>query len=196
MTRAPVLRSAPATCASEADPLRLLAESGLGWLAEHVDFLREPLGRPADHGDRFEEAVATWEQVATTLSGIARRRAGGWLTDEIAATARVCSRVAGHVAEARAITAAVQGVLRDVLAVYVAEVLDNAAVALAASEMTAGASVSDFAVWAVGRGAVVLERIGRRLADLLRVLARVLAALRVLFGRARDVLGVITRLGG
>ncbi|XVS63625.1 hypothetical protein ACQPYE_36060 [Actinosynnema sp. CA-299493] len=181
---------------ADADPLGLLADAGLGWLVEHVDFLREPLDWLAGHGDRFEDAVATWRQVATTLDGIVRRRAGGgWLTAEIAGMSGLCLDVAGHVAEVGAITAAIRGVFRDVVALFVREVFGNATVALAASEITSGGSLPEFAAWAVGRGAVVLDRINRRLADLVRVMARILAALKALFGKARDMLKAITRLG-
>jgi hypothetical protein len=182
--------------AADVDPLGLLDAAGLGWLVEHVDFLREPLDWLAGHGDRFEDAVATWRQVATTLDGIVRRRSGGgWLTAEIAAMSRVCLGVASHVAEVGAITAAAYGVFRDVIALFVREVFGNATVALAATELTSGSSVAEFAAWAVGRGAVVLDRVTRRLTDLVRVVVLILAALKALFGKARAMLKAITRLG-
>ncbi|TQM82855.1 hypothetical protein FHX81_5266 [Saccharothrix saharensis] len=181
---------------ADVDPLVLLDVAGLGWLVEQVGVLREPLDWLAGHGERFEDAVATWRQVATTLDGMARRRSGGWLTGEIAAMSRSCAAVASHVAEVRAITAAVHGVFRDVVALFVREVLGHATVALAAAELTADASLAEFAAWAVGRGGVVLDRITRRLADLGQVMVRILAALKALFGKARDMLGTITRLGG
>jgi hypothetical protein len=180
----------------DADPLGLLDVAGLGWLVGHVDALREPLDWLAGHGDRFADAVATWRQVATTLDGIVRRRAGGgWLTGEIAAMSRVCLGVASHVAEVCAITAAAYGVFRDVIALFVREVLGNATVALAAADVTSGGSVAEFAAWAVGRGAVVLDRVTRRVVELVRVVVRILAALKALFGRARAMLKAITRLG-
>ena len=123
---------------ADVDPLGLLDVAGLGWLVEQVDVLREPLDWLAGHGERFEDAAATWRQVATTLDGMARRRSGGWLTGEIAAMSRLCSAVASHVAEVRAITAAVHGVFRDVVALFVREVLDHATVALAAASGTLG----------------------------------------------------------
>ncbi|MFE9745182.1 hypothetical protein ACFYOT_09780 [Saccharothrix saharensis] len=180
---------------ADVDPLRLLDVAGLGWLVEQVDVLREPLDWLAGHGERFEDAVATWRQVATTLDGMARQRSGGWLTGEIAAMSRLCSAVASHVAEVRATTAAVHRVFRDVVALFVREVLGHATVALAAAELTADASVAEFTAWAVGRGAVVLDRITRRLADLGQVMVRILAALKALFGKARDMLRAITRFG-
>ncbi|NUU21337.1 MAG: hypothetical protein HOV68_07445 [Streptomycetaceae bacterium] len=178
----------------EGDPFGPLGQAGLGWLVEHVGVLREPLDWVAGHGERFADAVATWEQTAAALDGIVRRRAGGgWLTGGIAAMSRACDGVAAHVAEVGAITASVHGVFRDVVALYVREVLDNAAVAFAGTEFTSGGSMTGFAVWAVERAAVVLDRVTRRLLEVVRVMARVLAALRALFGRARDMLTAITR---
>lgn len=195
LTASDALEADLAVPTAAVDPLGLLDAAGLGWLVGHLDVLREPLDWLAGHGDRFEDAVATWRQVATTLDGMARRRAGGVLTAEIAAMNRLCLGVASHVAEVRAITAAVHAVFRDVIALFVREVLGHATVALAAAELTAGASVAEFAAWAVGRGGVVLDRITRRLADLAHVVVRVLAALRALFGKARDMLRAITRFG-
>lgn len=173
----------------DVDPLGLLTTAGLGWLVEHVDFLREPLDWLAGHGDRLEDAVATWNQVATTLGGIARRRAaGGPLTGEIAAMSRTCLGVAARIAEARVTTAAIQGVFRDVVAMFVADVVRNATVALAAVEMSCGASLSEFAAWAVERAAVVQRRIAQQLVALVRVMVRVFSALKALFGKARDML--------
>ncbi|MFE2750739.1 hypothetical protein ACFXGA_01925 [Actinosynnema sp. NPDC059335] len=196
MTGSPVLESVRVVPRPDADPLRPLEVAGLGWLVEHVAPLREPVAWLAGQGDRFAEAVATWRQVATTLDGIARRRPGGRLTAEIAATGRVCRAVAAHLAEVAAITAAIRAVLLEVVALFVEEVLANAAVALAASDLTGGGSRSDFAAWAVGRGAVVLDRVTRRLAELAPVVVRVLRVLKALFGRARDVVQTITRCGG
>ncbi|GAB2982264.1 hypothetical protein [Saccharothrix stipae] len=187
----------PGVPTADVDPVSLLDAAGLGWLGGHVGVLREPLDWLAGHGDRFEDALTTWRQVATALDGIARRRAGGGrLAAEIGAMNALCLDVASHVAEVGAITVAAHGVFRDVIALFVREVLGNATVAIAASELTSGVSVAEFAAWAVGRGAVVLDRITRRLADLVRVMVRILSALKALFGRARDMLKAITQVGG
>ncbi|ONI83663.1 hypothetical protein ALI22I_34925 [Saccharothrix sp. ALI-22-I] len=181
---------------ADLDPLGLLTTAGLGWLTEHVDFLREPLDWLAGHGDRFEDAVATWKQVATTLGGIARRRAGGGrLAVEMAAMSLMCLDVASHVAAAGRINAAIQGVFRDLIAMFVWEVVRNATIALAAVEISSGTSLSAFAAWAVERGAVVLDRITGQLVALVGVMARILSALKALFGKARDMLKAITRFG-
>ena len=64
---------------ADADPLGLLADAGLGWLVEHVDFLREPLDWLAGHGDRFEDAVATGiARAAQTL----RHVSGAWVKEQ------------------------------------------------------------------------------------------------------------------
>ncbi|WP_158849989.1 hypothetical protein [Saccharothrix deserti] len=185
-----------AVLGADADPLGLLTAAGLGWLVEHVDFLREPLDWLAGHGDRFEDAVATWKQVGTTLGGIARRRAGGGrLTGEIAAMSLMCVGVASKVAAAGKIAAAIQGVFRDLIAMFVSEVLRNATIALAVSDITCGSSLSAFAAWAVERGAVVLDRITRQMTRLVHVVVRILAALKALFGKARAMLKALTRYG-
>jgi hypothetical protein len=79
-------------------------------------------------------------------------------------------------------------VFRDVVAMFVADILRNATVALAAVEISCGTSLSEFAAWAVERAAVVQRRIAEHLVALVRVLVRVFSALKALFGKARDML--------
>lgn len=222
---------------ADPDPLAVLATAGLGWLVEHVAFLRGPLDWLAGHDDVLEDAAVVWRQAGTTLGGIAWQRAWavgvvgpaeagpveagpvgigqvevgpvgtGWeqwaaevfrgrLTGEIAAMSRVCAGVARQVAVARAIVADVRGVLRDVIALFVSEVMANATVALASAEVSHGASVAEFATWAVGRGAVVLGRMGARLLELARLLVQVMSGLKALFGMVGDMLDALTRSGG
>ncbi|MBP2339026.1 uncharacterized protein YukE [Saccharothrix coeruleofusca] len=198
------------------DPLGALATAGIGWLIEHVSFLREPLDWLAGNGDKIEHAVGTWNEVATSLDQIAQqqhdavkaqaasweqqaaeafRASQGQLAQEIAAMSKVCVSVAEQVATAGTITAAIRGMIRDLIAMFVWEVIRNAVIALASSVVSLGTSMAAFAAWAVGRGAVVLGRITQQLAKLLRAIMKILSKLKGLFGKVGDMLKGLARFG-
>lgn len=198
------------------DPLGALATAGIGWLIEHVSFLREPLDWLAGDGDKIKAAVATWNEVAISLDQIAqqqhdavRSQVSSWeqraaegfkasqgaLAQEIAAMSKACVGVAEQVATAGTITAAIRGMIRDLIAMFVWEVIRNAAIALASSVVSLGSSMAAFAAWAVGRGAVVLGRITQQLAKLMRAVMKILSKLRELFGKVGDMLKGLARFG-
>lgn len=198
------------------DPLGSLATAGIGWLIEHISFLREPLDWLAGNGDKIKEAVARWNQAAATLDGIAQqhhdavesqvsgwdqaaadafRRSQGQLVAETLAMSRTCVTVGEQVATAGTITAAVRGMIRDLIAMFVWEVIRNAAIALASSVVSFGSSVAAFAAWTVGRGAVVLGKITQQIAKLMGVVTRILGRLKGLFGSLGDVLKGLGRFG-
>ncbi|MGM1062946.1 hypothetical protein [Saccharothrix sp. Mg75] len=183
------------------DPFEALDAAGVGWLVEHVRFLRAPLDWLEGDGARIKEAVARWRQASLDLDRLARDRryevrveVTGWApraaeafrrarlesADEAEEASRACAAVADHVSTAGTVTAAVRGMVRDLVVLFAREAVRNAAVALAAAEASAGASVAAFAAWAVGRAAAVLERITEQVLKLLRAVARILGRLEEL----------------
>ena len=56
------------------DPVGALATAGIGWLIEHLSFLREPLDWLAGNGDKIKAAVTTWNQVAADLHNIGEQQ--------------------------------------------------------------------------------------------------------------------------
>lgn len=199
------------------DPVGALATAGIGWLIEHVSFLREPLDWLAGNGDKIKAAVATWNQVAADLHTIGEeqdkavkselpcweqgtaaekfRRSQGELATEIAAVSKTCTFVASEIAKAGTVTAAIRGMIRDVIALFIWEVIRNAAIALASSVVSLGSSIAAFSAWAVGRGAVVLGKITQQLAKLVKLVTRIMGRLKGLFGQLGDVLKRLGRFG-
>jgi hypothetical protein len=162
------------------DPLEPLAE--IGWLVEHVRFLNAPLNWLAGDGDRIRDAVGRWRKAAVDLDRLARDEPHGGTADDTRAASRRCAAVAAQLSTAGTITAAVRGMVRDLIGMFVSEVVRNAAVALAMAEASGGASVAAFTGWAVGRAAAVLERITGRIMRLLHALSRILGRLEALAG--------------
>ncbi|MDQ2587051.1 hypothetical protein [Saccharothrix yanglingensis] len=183
------------------DPFEALGAAGVGWLVEHVRFLRAPLDWLEGDGERIKEVVARWRQASLDLDRLARDRRDevrvevtGWApraaeafrrarlasADEAEAASRTCAAVADHVSTAGTVTAAVRGMVRDLVVTFAREAVRNAAVALASAEASGGASVAAFTAWAVGRAAHVLERITAHVLNLLRAVARILGRLEEL----------------
>ncbi|MFD1148440.1 WXG100-like domain-containing protein [Saccharothrix hoggarensis] len=198
------------------DPLGSLATAGIGWLIEHVSFLREPLDWLAGNGDRIKAAVKVWNETATALDQVAQaqhdavsgqvsgweeqaaerfRQSQGRLVQETLVMSRTCVTVAEQIATAGTITAAIRGMIRDLIAMFVWEVIRNAAIALASSVVSFGSSIAAFAAWAVGRGAVVLGKITQQIAKLMRVVTRIMGRLKGLFGALGDALKGLARFG-
>ncbi|WP_329789319.1 hypothetical protein V1227_34025 [Lentzea sp. DG1S-22] len=198
------------------DPVGALATAGIGWLIEHLSFLREPLDLLAGNGDKIKAAVGTWNQVSMALAQIAQEQrtavqnqVGSWqetaasrfrssqgqLAEEIAAVSKSCAVVGEQIATAGTITAAVRGMLRDLVAMFVYEVIRNAVIALASSWVSLGSSIAAFSAWAVGRGAVVLGKITQQIAKLMKVVTRIAGRLKDLFAKLGDVLARLARFG-
>lgn len=198
------------------DPLGTLATAGIGWLIEHISFLREPLDWLAGNGDKIKAAVATWNKAALELDRIAQEQhdavetqVSGWeqgaadrfrasqgqLVGETLAVSRTCVSVAEEVASAGTITAAVRGMIRDLIAMFIWEVIRNAVIALASSWVSFGSSLAAFAAWTVGRAAVLLGKITKQLAKLMRLVMRIASRLKALFAKVGDVLKGLARFG-
>ncbi|MGW6934717.1 hypothetical protein ACWGE0_31975 [Lentzea sp. NPDC054927] len=198
------------------DPVGALATAGIGWLIEHLSFLREPLDWLAGNGDKIKAAVGTWNQVSVAIAQIAdeqnkavQSQVGSWqeaaaerfrssqsqLAGEITAVSKSCAAAAEQIATAGTITAAVRGMLRDLIAMFIYEVIRNAIIALASSYVSLGSSIAAFSAWAVGRGAVVLGKITQQIAKLMKVITRIAGRLKGLFAKLGDVLARLARFG-
>lgn len=181
------------------DPLGTLATAGIGWLIEHISFLREPLDRLAGNSDNIKTAVSTWNQAALALDTIAQdqqkavaSQVSGWeqgaadrfrasqgrLAAETKAMSATCISVAKEVTTAGTITAAVRGMIRDLIAMFIWEVIRNAVIAPASSWVSFGSSPAAFAAWTVGRAAVLLGKITKQLAKLMRLVMRIAGRLK------------------
>lgn len=198
------------------DPVGALATAGIGWLIEHLSFLREPLDWLAGNGDKIKAAVGTWNQVSVAIAQIAdeqnkavQSQVGSWqeaaaerfrssqsqLAAEMTAVSKSCAAVGEQVATAGTITAAVRGMLRDLIAMFIYEVIRNAIIALASSYVSLGSSIAAFSAWAVGRGAAVLGKVTQQIAKLVKIITRIAGRLKNLFAKLGDVLARLARFG-
>ncbi|SER45943.1 hypothetical protein [Lentzea albida] len=80
------------------DPLAYLASAGIGWLFEHVSFLKEPLDWLTGDQQTLDGMAQTWQsvgsymdEISTDLKSVVDKDAGQWLGDD-----SVAYRTFGH----------------------------------------------------------------------------------------------------
>ncbi|MFR9803832.1 hypothetical protein ACL02T_16250 [Pseudonocardia sp. RS010] len=177
-----------------ADPFGELATAGIGWLIEHVGFLREPLDRLAGNPAEIVARATDWRRGAQAVSAEAAARGrpdlGAW-TGSAAGAARAaaardaaalgglaadCAAVADRLLEVGATVGAERALVRDTVAGFL---WDLARWALA-SIASAGALTPLAVASAVGEAAALAARIAGNVAALLTWLDEARAALGVL----------------
>lgn len=176
------------------DPFGEVATAGIGWLIEHVGFLREPLDRLAGNPAEVLARATDWHRGARAVAAEAAQRAlpdlGGW-TGSAAEAARAaaardaaaltrlaadCAAVADRLLEVGATIGAERALIRDTIAGFL---WDLARWALA-SVASAGALTPLAVASAVGEAATLGVRIAEGVRALLAWLAEARAGLGAL----------------
>nr|WP_255426906.1 WXG100 family type VII secretion target [Pseudonocardia sp. C8] len=175
------------TLGAVADPLGTLVSAGVGFLIEHVGFLREPLDALAGDPEQVAAAARTWQDVSRTVTaGAGELRAAvtsarpAWDGDAAAAFAAGAGRIDASAAEVAAealrladlvlrsgaAVGTVRALIRDAVADFVAGVIAKAAVTLLTGGTAAPATLT-----AVVLDAVALAyRLSDRVEDAIRML--------------------------
>jgi hypothetical protein len=175
-----------------ANPLGTLVGGGIGWLIEHVSFLKEPLDDLAGDPGAVNGVAATWGAVGKECakvadeyaraatsetaswkgeSGDAYRATAAELAEQIKALEGAANAVSNGVRFSGILVATVRGIIRDIIADVVAEFLIAAVSALATSWCSFGASIAAFTGWAVARAAATAGKIAGKVSKLLMKLA-------------------------
>jgi len=172
------------------DPVGELAAAGVGWLIEHVWFLREPLDALAGDPDQIRAQARRWYEASDALHAVARdhRRATAVVTgwDGAAAhryrgtvgehahrlhlAADAAETVSDEVLTSGAAVGTVRALIRDVIADFVGGLTKKALLALATTPASAGGSLLAFCAAAAAEAVQLADDITRRLDDLLRLL--------------------------
>ncbi|OLF16293.1 hypothetical protein [Actinophytocola xanthii] len=174
------------------NPLGTLVGAGIGWLIEHVSFLKEPLDDLAGDPGAINVVAATWGEVAKACgkvgndyaqmatsqtatwkgeSGDAYRQAAAQVAEQIKALEGAAEAVSTGIRGSGILVASVRGIIRDIVADVVAEFIIAAVTALATSWASFGASVAAFTGWAVARGAATALKIAGKIRKLLMKLS-------------------------
>ncbi|MGC7094127.1 WXG100 family type VII secretion target [Amycolatopsis lurida] len=200
-----------------ANPLGGLLSAGIGWLIEHLDFLKEPLDDLAGDPGKINEIAAVWgEQIRKEVGQIAddynkaiESETAGWegeasvkyretgqqIVEQIKSLDAASAAVSEGLRGSGQLVATVRGIIRDIIAEVVAEIVLAAAAALATSWCTLGGSIAAFTGWAVARGAATAGKIAGKISKLLMKLANILSKFSKLRGAVQALGKLAKRFG-
>jgi uncharacterized protein YukE len=194
------------TVAFALDPLAKLISAGLGWLIEHVQFLRWPLDQIAGNPDQIQKLADSLHTIgqnlrntATDLDSALKTDITKWkgqAADQFTATmnghkthiddAGHSVDTVGYVVETTmALIAAVRGLFRDIITTVLGDIIATMLVALAAAVFTFGASIAVGVTKCVIEGTVQVASMMAKLAKVAALAGRTAGRIRQLTGMTK-----------
>ncbi|RSM34434.1 hypothetical protein DMA12_48335 [Amycolatopsis balhimycina DSM 5908] len=174
------------------DPLGTLASAGVGWLIEHISFLKDGLDKLAGKPEAITAKAVTWTNIAKQLTETAEsyeqkaKKVQESFSDCGSAEAYqktaesyvgVLRGAASHAEGAStamnigaALVGTERGLIRDMISSFVGELIIKALAALAASWCTFGGTIAAFIADTVIEGGVLAEKISTRIAKIVEKL--------------------------
>lgn len=201
-----------------ANPIDTLAHTTISYLIEHIAFLRGPLDFTAGDPAAIQHMVRQWNDTALMLDRLADEQRDALAREvptflhgggssvpafEKAMTARerqlrgagmTCAEIAREIAATGAWTAGIRGVIRDVIAELVWDILKQATAKLAVAPLTFGATAAELAANVVLRAAAAMKKIGGKLDELVDYLGLATKRLKTLSDRFNKYLKLTTRV--
>ncbi|QUG99505.1 hypothetical protein HUO13_00635 [Saccharopolyspora erythraea] len=175
------------------DPIGSALAAGVGWLMEHLYPLREALDFVAGDPNAIKEGADTWQEVKADLEKLAGEIPGQvqahtaeWsgpacntylqrskeLAEGVEAMSVSAGTASGAIATAGTMVATCRGLIRDIIAAVVAELIKGALAALAGSVVSFGATVAGYLGYAAGRVGMTLAKIATKISQLLGKLGK------------------------
>lgn len=175
------------------NPLGSLLSAGIGWLIEHIGFLKEGLDLLAGDPDAVNAMATTWSNIAKrmretsekysdtldTLSGSQGAAIDGY-RKAVQDFSTVVAGGAGHATSAaQAMTVAasavgvVRGAVRDAIATFVSNAIIKFAAATALAPVTFGASQAAFIADTVAQGAITAGKNAKKISKVVKQLEKV-----------------------
>ncbi|QWF80039.1 hypothetical protein [Amycolatopsis sp. CA-230715] len=171
------------------DPLGTLASAGVGWLIEHISFLKEGLDALAGNPEAVTAKAVTWSNISKQLteSAEAYEKSTAKLTSEgtaaeayqgtakgYADTLRGAATHADAASTAMNVGAALvgteRGLIRDMISSFVGGLILKGLAAIATSWCSFGGSVAAFIADTVLEGASLAEKITTKIAKIVQKL--------------------------
>lgn len=186
-----------------ADPFGELATAGIGWLTEHVGFLREPLDRLAGNPAEVVARATDWHRGARAAAAEAAERGrpdlGGWTgaaadaaraaaardAEALTGLAAGCAAVADRLLEVGATIGAERALIRDTVAGFLWDLARWAVASIASAGTLTPLAVAS----AVGEAATLAARIADGIRTLLARLDEARAGLGALLASPSQVTG-------
>lgn len=174
------------------DPLGTLASAGVGFLIEHISFLKEGLDKLAGNPEAVTAKAVTWQNVAKQLTetadsyeqqasklGESYSDGGGAAAYQATAKGYADSMrgAAGHAQSAStamqvgaAIVGTERGLIRDMISEFIGELIVKGLAALATSWCSFGGTIAAFIADTVVEGGILAEKISTRIAKIVEKL--------------------------
>ncbi|WP_394620109.1 WXG100 family type VII secretion target [Lentzea sp. JNUCC 0626] len=191
-----------------ADPLGAALGAGIGWLIEHISFIREGLDQLMGDPEAINANVEATQSQAVSIRALVDEHRqevvgfGGWtgaafdrfqasmteLARELEALAGAVETKAKIVSICGLLVSLLRDIVRDMIAQFLGSLLAGALIAAASAAITFGASIAGFVGYAVGKGIALAVNIVSRISRLVAAIGRQL-------GRIRNLDDVIKKLG-
>ncbi|MEU5265835.1 hypothetical protein [Amycolatopsis sp. NPDC021455] len=174
------------------DPLGTLASAGVGWLIEHISFLKDGLDKLAGKPEAITAKAVTWTNIAKQLtetaesyeqkaekvkesfsdcgSAEAYQRTAASYVDVLRGAASHAEGASTAMNVGAALVGTERGLIRDMISSFVGELIVKALAALAASWCTFGGTIAAFIADTVIEGGVLAEKISTRIAKIVEKL--------------------------
>jgi hypothetical protein len=182
------------------NPLGELVKAGVGWLMEHLDFIREPLEVLTGDPGQIDAIAQTWENIGKRLTEAHDQYQGamsltdGWTGDAAAkykdlANAYIgaltqisaqASDAASGVKMAGVVVATERAIIFDLIATFISDVITKALLALASSWFTFGASLGVFVASVVADAVALAAKLQKRIGKLLQTIQQFVSKYRLL----------------
>jgi len=182
------------------DPFGVLLSAPIGWIIEHISFLKEPLDLVAGDPDQVRAKAGTWTNIAAALEKSAadyRQSAealqqggftGAAASAYVKAAGNYCGAVdaaGGHARDAAkaievagAIVGTVRGTIRDLISQFCADALIKGLAALALSFETFGASVAAWVADTVFEASSLAARLAAKITKVVQEVKQLVTAAR------------------
>jgi len=198
------------------DPFGAIASAGVGWLLQHVDFLREPLDKLTGDASAITAVSLTWSNIAKRLdqdatdyvsavkntehwSGQAAddyRNAAEDLRAVLEATANHSLHASEGIMAAGILVATERGIIYGMISDFVGRVVVEAMVALASSWFTFGASLAAFVAAVDIDAAIQAETTALHIGKLMKALGKFGQKFDKMGARAQTLAKDLDRAGG
>ncbi|MEV6897555.1 hypothetical protein [Amycolatopsis sp. NPDC051372] len=198
------------------DPLGTLAAAGVGWLIEHISFLKDGLDKLAGNPEEITAKAVTWTNVSKQLTTSAGQyeqaaskvapefqSAGGQAYQNMAKGYVATLRGAAGQAQAASVAMNVagalvgteRGLIRDMVSSFIGNLIIKALAALASSWFTFGGTIAAFIADAVVEGGILAEKISTRIAQVVEKLDKLAQSAGKAKGAIEEAAKILDKLG-
>lgn len=178
------------TLAMVVNPLGELVKAGIGWLMEHLDFIREPLEFVTGDPKQIEALSQTWNNIAKALSEAGQdydvalkgipswtgkaaesyRRFASEFATGLDGMATYCTHLATGIAVGGMVVATTRAIIFDAIATFISDVIVKVLIAIASATFSLGSSVAILIANVTAAAVVLAGKLTKKIARLVSAL--------------------------